>query len=697
MTSIAIDRLDGLSSASAIKGPCRVATTANITLSGTQTIDGVAVVAGDRVLAKNQTTGSENGVYVVDTGPWRRAKDFSLTRDVVTGTMVYIAAGTLNAGRAYQVSTTGEISVGTTSIALVQLGLGLGDITVAGRALLDDADADAQLVTLGGGAAGISILKTTVVADARNILDAPVYVATRTALKALDTTKDTSVILTEAGREGNFVWRSGNYSTQIAADTAEGVYVKANAIAATAGSWVRKAAATTSLWLAAWFGILGDDSTDNTTAITAAIAAFPAAGGILMFGNGTFRLTSVSINKPIVFVGVGEHGGTTFKSTVLTGNVITVTAFGAAVRDARFTATANRTSGAYIFTNGVAYCHYVRLYFEKYYYGMDFDGSVASSISHSEFRDGTPSATAAGSAGIRFTGAVSVDCRIDSVLMDAGSGVMPAFGILLRSTDALQIISCDIIHHGNDLQIEPGNGQSVAATYVVNTYFDTAANGIYIAPTGTGTVLRATFNGCWSASHSANGCYIGLGTVLAVQFVGCHMQFNGSRGLLNDNIAGDIKITGGFYSNNTSDGIAFGSGVGGFTVIGVNAKANGASGILLVGSNSDYIITDNVLTGNVTSLSGFTATTTTKIVRDNIGFVSENSGTTSITFAAGAASIAHGLGATPKSASAFLVTGGAGEITITSVGATNINIRGRDTTTNVNAAGTFDVMWNAAA
>ena len=60
----AIDRRTGLTGATAIKQPCRVATTANLTLSGTQTIDGVAVVADDRVLVKNQTTATQNGIYV---------------------------------------------------------------------------------------------------------------------------------------------------------------------------------------------------------------------------------------------------------------------------------------------------------------------------------------------------------------------------------------------------------------------------------------------------------------------------------------------------------------------------------------------------------------------------------------------------------------------------------------------------------
>ena len=60
------DRATGLVGETGIKEPVRVATTANITLSGEQTIDGVAVVDGDRVLVKDQTTAANNGIYCVD-------------------------------------------------------------------------------------------------------------------------------------------------------------------------------------------------------------------------------------------------------------------------------------------------------------------------------------------------------------------------------------------------------------------------------------------------------------------------------------------------------------------------------------------------------------------------------------------------------------------------------------------------------
>ena len=69
-------RLNGLTP----KAPVRAATTANITLSGPQTIDGVSVVAGNRVLVKNQSSAAQNGIYVAAAGAWSRATDMdSLT------------------------------------------------------------------------------------------------------------------------------------------------------------------------------------------------------------------------------------------------------------------------------------------------------------------------------------------------------------------------------------------------------------------------------------------------------------------------------------------------------------------------------------------------------------------------------------------------------------------------------------------
>jgi hypothetical protein len=90
----------------------RVATTANITLSGTQTIDGVAVVANDLVLVKDQSTGSQNGVYLVQAGAWVRT--LMTTTQQMRDRLVVVTAGTVNGGSIWQCVTSNP-TVGTTA------------------------------------------------------------------------------------------------------------------------------------------------------------------------------------------------------------------------------------------------------------------------------------------------------------------------------------------------------------------------------------------------------------------------------------------------------------------------------------------------------------------------------------------------------------------------------------------------------
>ena len=102
------------------KEAVRAATTANITLSGTQTIDAVAVVAGDRVLVKNQTNASQNGIYVCATGVWSRASDADAVGELKAGSSVFVAEGTVNGDSGWLISTDGTITIGTTPISWIQ-------------------------------------------------------------------------------------------------------------------------------------------------------------------------------------------------------------------------------------------------------------------------------------------------------------------------------------------------------------------------------------------------------------------------------------------------------------------------------------------------------------------------------------------------------------------------------------------------
>lgn len=102
---------------SSYKIPCKVATTANITLSGTQTIDGISVVAGDRVLVKNQNTGSQNGIYIVSSGSWSRAIDMSEDDDAYEGAQVFVNTGSTNAETSFFIDSGDPILLDTTNLS----------------------------------------------------------------------------------------------------------------------------------------------------------------------------------------------------------------------------------------------------------------------------------------------------------------------------------------------------------------------------------------------------------------------------------------------------------------------------------------------------------------------------------------------------------------------------------------------------
>lgn len=116
-----------------VKASVRAATTANITLSNTQTIDGVALSVGDRVLVKDQSTASQNGIYVVASGSWSRSTDADEPAEVTPGFFFFVEEGTVNADSGWVMTADGTITIGTTAITFAQFS-GAGQI-VAGNGL----------------------------------------------------------------------------------------------------------------------------------------------------------------------------------------------------------------------------------------------------------------------------------------------------------------------------------------------------------------------------------------------------------------------------------------------------------------------------------------------------------------------------------------------------------------------------------
>jgi hypothetical protein len=168
--------VDGVANGLGLKSSVRAATTANITLSGTQTIDGVAVVASNRVLVKNQSTGSENGIYVAAAGSWSRSSDTDVSSEVTTGIFCFVEEGTINAGKGYVLTTANPIVLGTTSLSFTQFSSinsytqGTG-INISGNTIaLDTSYTDTRYVNTTGDSmsGGLSIIRGTVATPGLN-------------------------------------------------------------------------------------------------------------------------------------------------------------------------------------------------------------------------------------------------------------------------------------------------------------------------------------------------------------------------------------------------------------------------------------------------------------------------------------------------------------------------------------------------
>jgi phage-related tail fiber protein len=278
-----------------VKASVRAATTANITLSGTQTIDGVVLVAGDRVLVKNQNTASQNGIYVVAAGAWARATDADTNAEVTSGLFTFVEDGTVNADSGWVLSTTNPITVGTTSLTFnkfsgagqIEAGAGLtkggtqGNTIDVGTAntgrIVVNAD-NIDLATTGVTAAA-SYTRVTVDAYGRvTAADSPLVVAAGKVLTASNTLTFTGTDASSVafGVGGTVVYAGSNNA-----------FTGANTFVSTTGQTFRPAATQDGIVL------LGRAGGTNSRAVTVATAELTASRTVtLPNADGTVLLDS---------------------------------------------------------------------------------------------------------------------------------------------------------------------------------------------------------------------------------------------------------------------------------------------------------------------------------------------------------------------------------------------------------------------
>jgi hypothetical protein len=190
--------VDGKVAGLSWKQAVRAATTSNHTLATAyangQVIDGVTLATGDRVLIKNQTTASENGIYIVPaSGAPTRATDADSGAELVNAT-VYVSEGTTNADTQWTCTTNATITVGTTALTFAQLATGGGGLLAANNLsdVADPAAAGANLRPVESLIVACSDEATALTTGTSKITFRMPYAFTVTAVRASLTTAQTS-------------------------------------------------------------------------------------------------------------------------------------------------------------------------------------------------------------------------------------------------------------------------------------------------------------------------------------------------------------------------------------------------------------------------------------------------------------------------------------------------------------------------
>jgi hypothetical protein len=158
------------------KQAVRAATTTNIaTLSGALTIDGVSLVAGNRVLVKDQTTASQNGIYVVASGAWTRSTDADIWDELISA-YVFVQEGAQNQDIGFICTVDSGGTLGTNPVTFAQF-TGAGNISAG-----DGLTQSGTVLNVGG-----TVNRITVSADAVDIASTYVGQASITTLGTIDT------------------------------------------------------------------------------------------------------------------------------------------------------------------------------------------------------------------------------------------------------------------------------------------------------------------------------------------------------------------------------------------------------------------------------------------------------------------------------------------------------------------------------
>ncbi|WP_256081289.1 glycoside hydrolase family 55 protein [Massilia sp. YIM B04103] len=362
--------------------------------------------------------------------------------------------------------------------------------------------------------------------------------------------------------------------------------------------------------LASSYGVKCDGMADDTAAINHALSA--TAGRQLHFPAGTCLYAGGGVlQEGSVIVGAGRHA-TVIRATRPDATLFTTYGTGSGIRGFKFNAAVTQTGGSYVLLNGQE--SFVEdFYMDGDYNGILMTGSVTR-IRHGRFQDGAP-----GAIRIRAEGGDNSQ-MIDDVLMGAQQPQVSYAGIRVRNSAALIISNTSVIQQGIGLLVDPythlgtpgvTDAGSVYSLWVHHCFFDNSGvNGIRIAPTGDGSVVRSRFDSVWAGSSAGDGVYIvnnGKGLVSGIHFTSPHLVLSGGSGITTGGAVSDLAIVGGELVQN-AHGAWLNPGASGVRItdatIGAGAGGTGNTGAgVVISKGADYVmLSNNDMRGNGTAL-----------------------------------------------------------------------------------------------
>lgn len=397
----------------------------------------------------------------------------------------------------------------------------------------------------------------------------------------------------------------------------------------------------------------GDGSTNNDLPFATGIALLQArGGGVLRVPAGDWRYTSITIPAGPAVLIQGDGFTTALRTTQAIGTGIAVFANDSGVHRCRLTSAPIRTNFDPLVMLSGGNCYVSECSFDGDKCGIKMDGSGCD-VYQNTFANG-----AAGARRIWATGGDLSQAIHDNLMHYQAPGVES--GVYTDNSAALKIYNNDIIGQGECLKIAPGNGQVVVNLRSYDNFYDTAASGISVTPTGSGKVTRCRSINDWGSSHTANGFLFDTTAstsngIDGFDVVDSEAHLNANNGIsLVGTLTRNLRIRDPQARSNDLSGVSIGTGVSNFSIIGLDCRATddlnvNDYGVFLSGSNDNYEIRGCRIQGQSSSaISGHPGWSATKRVYSNMGYTTSSSGASAVPTGQTSVVVNHGLSEAPR-------------------------------------------------